>query len=322
MVKNKKRANREDNRYSNRIQGGAWLRLFAVGFLVYAIAAGFGGLKLSAAAIREANPVYLVVAAIAIAMSYVFAATTYMLLSTRPIRLLPTLLVQITGGLVNRMLPAGLGGMGLNVFYLKKSGHTVAVATVIAATNNALGFIGNIVLIAGSLLLFPVDMTRLSLPNISWPLVVVLVVGMSIVGLVVARRRSLIHRLRQSLFEMVRYVRECFRRPVRSFTALCSSILLTALHAAGLYYVLLAVGDAQSWTVALMAISVGAFVGAATPTPGGLGGAEAGIAGVLMAFAVPVSTSVAAALVYRGITYWLPLLPGYLALRIVEKRYI
>jgi uncharacterized protein (TIRG00374 family) len=89
-----------------------------------------------------------------------------------------------------------------------------------------------------------------------------------------------------------------------------------------LFLVLHSLGLEVSWLVALFAISIGAFAGAAVPTPGGVGGAEAGIGATLVACGVASDSAVLAALVYRGLTYWLPLLPGYAAFRIVERRYI
>jgi len=47
-----------------------------------------------------------------------------------------------------------------------------------------------------------------------------------------------------------------------------------------------------------------AILMSAMPTPGGLGGAEAGIAGALMLFGIPQGTAVAAALLDRLLSYW------------------
>ncbi len=310
------------NKYSSSIHRRAWLRLLAGGFIVYAVAVGLSGLRLSASAIHNAEPFFILLALVAIVLSYVFAAVTYMLLAPKVLQFIPTLFVQIAGGLVNRMLPAGLGGMGLNVFYLKKNGHSVSVATAVAATNNSIGFIGNVLVVAISLLIVPVDISELAVPAVPWPFIIGIVALMGTGCILIARHRSWARSVRRSFREIARYLVQTLNRPGKSLMALGSSCLLTALHGLGLFFVLQAVGGTQNWTIALLAISVGAFVGAATPTPGGLGGTEAGIAAVLMAFSLSVNMSVAAALIYRGITYWLPLLPGYFALKIVEKRYL
>jgi uncharacterized membrane protein YbhN (UPF0104 family) len=310
------------HKYSSKISGRTWLRLLIIGFLMYIIAAGFGGLQHSLGAIENADPLYIVLAVAAIALSYICAAITYTLLSPKRLPFGPTLLVQIAGGLVNRILPAGLGGMGLNLFYLKKRGHSVPVAAAMAATNNLLGFVGNVLLVTVSLLVVPIQISLVTLPDVPGQIFVIVAALMAAAFVFVSRRKNVTVRMRDTMREISRYLRGCLRQPARSFAALVSSCLLTALHGLGLFLVLYAVGDPQSWTVALLAISIGAFVGASVPTPGGLGGAEAGIAAVLLAFSVPLSISIASALIYRGITYWLPLLPGYFALRVVEKRYL
>jgi uncharacterized protein (TIRG00374 family) len=59
-------------------------------------------------------------------------------------------------------------------------------------------------------------------------------------------------------------------------------------------------------------------LGSLLPLPGGIGGVEGGMIAAFVAFGVPAGTAVIAVLAYRGISFWLPTLPGivgYLALR-------
>jgi undecaprenyl-diphosphatase len=142
--------------------------------------------------------------------------------------------------------------------------------------------------------------------------------AIAIIILVVWKRDALLSGLRQS----AEYARLLMSRPLRTLSALLSSMGLTSLHSLGLYCVLLSLNIHANWPLALLAVSAGSLGSGLAPTPGGLGGAEAGIAAVLVGFSVPPSDAAAAALIYRGITYWLPLLPGYIALRVVEKRYL
>jgi uncharacterized protein (TIRG00374 family) len=69
--------------------------------------------------------------------------------------------------------------------------------------------------------------------------------------------------------------------------------------------------------VVIMSYFVGTLA-ALLPLPGGIGGVEGGMIGVLIAFGVPAGQSVVAVLAYRAISFWLPTLPGiagYLGLR-------
>jgi uncharacterized membrane protein YbhN (UPF0104 family) len=84
-----------------------------------------------------------------------------------------------------------------------------------------------------------------------------------------------------------------------------------------------AFGSAPPFTVIWMAYFVGTL-GNLLPLPGGLGGVEGGMIGAFAAFGVDVNLSVLAVLSYRGISFWLPTLPGaiaYLQLRRTVARW-
>ncbi len=73
-----------------------------------------------------------------------------------------------------------------------------------------------------------------------------------------------------------------------------------------------AFGSAPPFTVILMAYFVG-MLGNLLPLPGGLGGVEGGMIGACAAFGVNFNLSVLAVLAYRGISFWLPTVPGAVA---------
>jgi putative heme transporter len=73
-----------------------------------------------------------------------------------------------------------------------------------------------------------------------------------------------------------------------------------------------AFGNAPPFTVIWMAYFVGTL-GNLLPLPGGLGGVEGGMIGAFAAFGVDFNLAVLAVLSYRGISFWLPTLPGAVA---------
>jgi uncharacterized membrane protein YbhN (UPF0104 family) len=73
-----------------------------------------------------------------------------------------------------------------------------------------------------------------------------------------------------------------------------------------------AFGAPPPFTVIWMAYFVGMF-GNLLPLPGGLGGVEGGMIGAFAAFGVDFNLAVLAVLSYRGISFWLPTLPGAIA---------
>jgi uncharacterized protein (TIRG00374 family) len=84
-----------------------------------------------------------------------------------------------------------------------------------------------------------------------------------------------------------------------------------------------AVHVAVSFVTALIVFSFGIALGTATPTPGGLGSVEAGLVAGLVACRVDGEAALAAVLLFRLISFWLPLLigaPAFLLAR--NRRYI
>jgi len=73
-----------------------------------------------------------------------------------------------------------------------------------------------------------------------------------------------------------------------------------------------AFGTPPPFTVIWMAYFVGTL-GNLLPLPGGLGGVEGGMIGAFAAFGVDFNLAVLAVLSYRGISFWLPTLPGAVA---------
>jgi uncharacterized membrane protein YbhN (UPF0104 family) len=73
-----------------------------------------------------------------------------------------------------------------------------------------------------------------------------------------------------------------------------------------------AFGSAPPFTVIWMAYFVG-MLGNLLPLPGGLGGVEGGMIGAFAAFGVNIDLAVLAVLTYRGISFWLPTIPGAIA---------
>ena len=69
------------------------------------------------------------------------------------------------------------------------------------------------------------------------------------------------------------------------------------------------------------AVYLGAsLIAAAAPTPGGLGALEAALVAGFTGVGMDSGVAVAAVLSYRLVTYWLPILPGWLSFHVLERR--
>ena len=127
--------------------------------------------------------------------------------------------------------------------------------------------------------------------------------------------RKLLPPVRSSLASLLRVARS----PVRLALLFGGSALVTLAYIAGLVASVEAFG-VTAGIGQIGAVYLGAsLVAAAAPTPGGLGAMEtASIAG-LMGIGIPSGPAVSAVLLYRLATYWLPVPPGWLSWRLLQR---
>lgn len=84
---------------------------------------------------------------------------------------------------------------------------------------------------------------------------------------------------------------------------------------------LLAVGASPRPSLVVLAYSAAEVLALIPLTPGGLGFVEAGLAGTLVLAGVPGRDALAATLLYRLVSYWLPLPAGAVAYGLFRRRY-
>jgi len=105
-------------------------------------------------------------------------------------------------------------------------------------------------------------------------------------------------------------------RPAPALLAVGLGVLSWLGEGIGFYLILLGLGLPPSWELATLAVFILSFstlVGAVSSLPGGLGAAEASIAGMLVLLAsVPAETAAAATLLIRFATLWLGVSLGLL----------
>jgi glycosyltransferase 2 family protein len=114
--------------------------------------------------------------------------------------------------------------------------------------------------------------------------------------------------------EMLEQIARAPRRLVRDRTVLfqCALLQLSVflLDAATLWTLLRAVGWPTGPAEAFASLVMASVAMTVILTPGGLGSFEAASVAMLTLFRVPVEAALAATLLLRGFTYWLPMLPG------------
>jgi undecaprenyl-diphosphatase len=98
------------------------------------------------------------------------------------------------------------------------------------------------------------------------------------------------------------------------------SALITLLYIAALAASIKAFATGPSLVVVGAVYLASAAVAAAAPTPGGLGAIESALSWGLINVGMQPGPAVSAVLLYRLATYWLPILPGWVSWRFLQRR--
>jgi undecaprenyl-diphosphatase len=276
----------------------------------------------SVRALRSANWAWVAGAIVMSGLTYVAAAVGLVGGIRQPVPLAPTVLAQLSSSFVNRVTPANVGGMALNVRYLQKAGVPSAEAVTGIGLNVVAGAIVHIVLLIVFFAWAGRGGSGFSLPSSSRLLVVIAVV-LALVGIAMATRwgrRVVTAKVVPAIKQSVASVVALGRSPRRLLALFGGSIGVTLAYVVALGCAANAF-DGGVGLAEVGAVYLGAsMLAAAAPTPGGLGAMEAALVAGFTGIGMDGGIAVATVLSYRLATYWLPILPGWLSLRLMERR--
>jgi uncharacterized protein (TIRG00374 family) len=270
--------------------------------------------------IRSANIYVLGLGFVSVLLSVFSAAAAYKILSFKPIQYSQIAVVQYASMFINRLLPAGIGGMGLFADFFYRHKHRFGAASAVVAVNNLIGFIGHIILLILFAVFIGITLPSASFPSTESGLLVLLVVLCISVVLSIALRflhngvvRRTINNFKSTLW--------LFRKRKSALLgALVFAIGNTLFHLFALCFVLVSFGGNFDVTLAIVVLSGGILGATISPTPGGLLGSEAGLTAVMLAYGYDAGFSLAVALTYRMLSYWLPIVPGLIAFAYARNR--
>jgi uncharacterized protein (TIRG00374 family) len=133
------------------------------------------------------------------------------------------------------------------------------------------------------------------------------------------RRRRPVSRLPQELLESRDFIRTTLGERWR--TALPAAAANTGFDYLALLCALRAVGASPRPSLVLLAYTAGEVLALIPLTPGGLGFVEAGLVGMLTLAGLPATAAVTATLLYRLVSFWLPLPVGGVAYVLYRRRW-
>jgi undecaprenyl-diphosphatase len=257
-------------------------------------------------------------------LTYVGAGLNIMGSVPDKVRLVPSVLVQFAGSFINRISPVKVGGMATNVRYLRQSGIDLTSALAGLGVSNVATFLTHMTLLLITVFALgrnPGDF--ISLPSGSTVLLgVVALLSLATIGFLLPVSRKM---FQAKALPAVRKTGEGLAQiahtPSKAIMLFGGAFLMIVSYIAALWFSVEAFGGGLSIAAVALAFLGGQALGNLAPTPGGIGGAEAALIVSMTALGLDATTAVAATFLYRTATFWLPILPGVLSFRKLQREH-
>ncbi|MEU8803553.1 lysylphosphatidylglycerol synthase transmembrane domain-containing protein [Spirillospora sp. NPDC048819] len=259
----------------------------------------------------------------AAALTYVAAALMLMGFVPERLPLGRTVLVQVAASFVKLVAPAAVGGVAVNTRYLQRSGLRPGLAVASVGASQLMGLVTHILLLIlfGFLTGSTTKATQDLAPSRT---IVIAVLSLGLVAglaMTVPRvRRVVASRLKSMFSGVVPRLVDVLQTPRKLFTGVGGTLLLTAAFVLCLDASIRAFGGSLPLTTVVVVFLTANAVGSAAPTPGGLGAVEGALTLALTISGLTAETATSAVLLYRLLTLWLPVMPGWGAFTYLQRR--
>jgi len=232
-----------------------------------------------------------------------------------------TMLAQVAGSFVTLVTPAAVGGATLNIRYLQRRKIPAAVAAASVGVSQVVAFVLHVLLIvvfaaiAGGSGKEPIHP-----PRWTWFVLAGLVAVALAVLAIPAGRRVLRARLSPTLGQVLPRLLEVAQHPRKLAQGIGGALLLSLCYILCLAACVAAFGRSVPIAKIGVVYLTGSAIGSIVPTPGGIGAVEAALTAGLTAAGVPGAVAVSAVLLFRLLTFWLPVPFGWAALNYLERK--
>ncbi|WP_329562982.1 lysylphosphatidylglycerol synthase transmembrane domain-containing protein [Kitasatospora sp. NBC_01266] len=308
-----------------------WVRprtaIMVAGALVFAVLLYFQGTHSKVDPVHlvlSADPGWSLLALLAMAASYPAATIGFLGFVPERIGFVRAALAQLAGSFVKLVAPGGFGGLALNTRLLLRAGIAPGPAASSVGAGQLLGLVlhmaqlavflwltgfqpghhangvGELIALAGAGLLGASALALLAVPG---------------------PRRWALARLRPLTEGSLRRLRDLARHPGRLAGGVLGQLVISMTMVSCLYCCVRATGLAASFAAVAVAYLLGNALGSVTPTPGGVVGVEVTTAALLSATTgIGNAQAYAPVVLFRLITLLLPVLPGWAAFGLLQRR--
>jgi len=270
-------------------------------------------LKESLQAARNADLGWILFGQVIFFVGLPIVAWQFLVIAIKPLKYWLTFKVQMASLFVSKLFPSSLGSVALNFYYLTKSKHDNVQAATVMAINGITSGIAYIFIIAFAIFFDKGNLISpsTSITDINWTLIaeiLLVIIAGAIASLAFKKVRQKVFKIMHDFIKTLG-VYKSRKRDVVWAILLNFVGSLTSLVA--LWASAHALGVDITMSQSLVAYVLGNIVGGLVPTPGGIGAVEAGIYSGLVLVGVDTSQAFTITLIYRLLTYWVPIAPGY-----------
>ncbi|MEU2669034.1 lysylphosphatidylglycerol synthase transmembrane domain-containing protein [Streptomyces sp. NPDC007164] len=260
------------------------------------------------------------------ALTYVAAAMSLLGFVPERVSFGRTVLAQVAGSFVKIVAPAAVGGVALNTRFLQRAGVRPGLAVASVGASQLFGLGCHILLLAAFGYLTGTEKTPSSLTPSRTVIAGLLTVAVLVlvVTAVPFLRKFVVTRVRSLFAGVVPRMLDVVQRPQKLLTGIGGMLLLTGLFVMCLDASVRAFSGPDVPHLSYASIAVvflaGNALGSAAPTPGGMGAVEGALTLGLIAVGLPKEVAAPAVVLYRLLTLWLPVLPGWLCFTRLTRR--
>ena len=309
-----------------RVSIGRILTMAMTGIAVYIVISGLAdvGLDTIVDSLSEATWGYVLVALVLVQMTNFTDAISVAAASPKPVPIGITTIEQFAIGFVNLAVPSAAGRVSSICHKPIQCLPNAVTSTTTGAITGFVGFVAQMILL---LLAIVVGKGSIDLSSLETGGGVLRLIGMAVVIGVVALvvvlvvpklRHWFADKIRKPLSQMGQAL-AVMRHPKNLAFTLGGALGTEVLFASGLTLCVYAVGGSVSLgEVIFINVVVSLFAGL-MPIPGGMGVTEAGLIAGLTSVGVDNDTAVAAVLIYRFCSYYLPPIWGWASMRWLQR---
>ncbi|MFE7029914.1 YbhN family protein [Streptomyces sp. NPDC057621] len=250
-------------------------------------------------------------------LSYFAAAMSLLGFVPERVPFMRAVAAQVAGSFVKIVAPAAVGGVALNTRFLQRAGVRPGLAVASVGASQLFGLGCHILMLLSFGYLTGTEKTPSLSPSRT---VIAGLLTVAVLVLVVTSvpflRKFVVTRVRSLFAGVIPRMLDVLQRPQKLITGIGGMLLLTACFVMCLDASIRAFGSEDMPAISIASVAVvflaGNALGSAAPTPGGVGAVEATLTVGLIAVGLPKEVAAPAVLLYRLLTLWLPVLPGWL----------